>query len=254
MGNEQTNQPPRVGNPKRPTRSNLIFGIGMKVRKKFLDGKYYDGEVVKYDDVNQYYQIKYQDGDMEEFDHNEMKKYYKYHQQHHGLAAGGNIWDPTLGKMCAYRDLIKHPESKIRTRWLKAGENEFGRLFDGYQPNEVKGMDVLEWIKPEDIPTNKTATYPRFTIADRPEKEERYRCRITAGGDRLTYDGDVSTKTSSMETFKCLLNSVVSTPGARMFTGDISNMYLCSTLPEPEYVKFHPSEIYPQIFRESDAK
>jgi hypothetical protein len=38
-------------------------------------------------------------------------------------------------------------------------------------------------------------------------------------GDRLTYEGDVSTKTAALETFKLLLNSVISTAGAKMCTG-----------------------------------
>jgi hypothetical protein len=52
-----------------------------------------------------------------------------------------------------------------------------------------------------------------------------------------------------METFKMLLNSIVSTPGAKMLTGDISNMYLNSTLPEPEYVKFKVELIQPNIIK-----
>ena len=52
-----------------------------------------------------------------------------------------------------------------------------------------------------------------------------------------------------METFKMLLNSTVSTPGAKMFTDDISNMYLNSMLPEPEYVKFKVDLIPPNIIK-----
>ena len=52
-----------------------------------------------------------------------------------------------------------------------------------------------------------------------------------------------------METFKMLLNSTVSTPGAKMFTGDISNMYLNSFLPESEYVKFKVELIPPNIIK-----
>ena len=52
-----------------------------------------------------------------------------------------------------------------------------------------------------------------------------------------------------METFKMLLNSTVSTPSAKLFTGDISNMYLNSTLPEPEYVKFKVDLIPPNIIK-----
>ena len=50
--------------------------VGTIVRKKFdEDGKYYEGEVSKYDAINKFYLIKYFDGDEEDFDHQEMKKY-----------------------------------------------------------------------------------------------------------------------------------------------------------------------------------
>jgi len=64
----------------------------------------------------------------------------------------------------------------------------------------------------------------------RPEKAEPNRTRITAGGDRLKYFGDVSTESSSLETAKLLFNSIVSTPGAKCMTLDISNMYLNTPL------------------------
>ena len=90
----------------------------------------------------------------------------------------------------------------------------------------------------EDDLKDKKVTYARYTVAERPEKDEKYRTRITAGGDRLEYYGDVSTDSASMETIKCHWNSVLSTQGAKYCTGDISNMYLESWLNSPEFVKF----------------
>ena len=55
--------------------------IGTIVRKKFdEDGKYYEGEVTKYDSTNRLYTIKYKDGDREEYDHDEMILYKKKYQ------------------------------------------------------------------------------------------------------------------------------------------------------------------------------
>jgi hypothetical protein len=54
---------------------NSIHRIGTKVRKKFNDGKYYEGEVIRYDPINQYYKIKYRDGDQEDYDEKDMKQY-----------------------------------------------------------------------------------------------------------------------------------------------------------------------------------
>ena len=66
----------------------------------------------------------------------------------------------------------------------------------------MEGLDLLEWIPKTAVPAHKTVTYPRYTTAVRPEKDEKYRARITAGGDRTEYEGDVSTHTASMETIK----------------------------------------------------
>jgi hypothetical protein len=50
-----------------------------------------------------------------------------------------------------------------------------------------------------------------------------------------------------METIKMHWNSVVSTPGAKYCTADISHMYLCSLLPDSEYVRFKYDMIPPNI-------
>ena len=76
-----------------------------------------------------------------------------------------------------------------------------------------------------------------------------HRTRITAGGDRLEYFGNITTHTSGMEAFKILLNCIISTPNARYCTADISNMYLCSTLDQPEFVKFKVSMILDAIVK-----
>ena len=73
------------------------------------------------------------------------------------MAASGRVWDDEMNKMCSYRDLINHANEKIRLKWLTSGENEFGRLFQGFPPNNIKGLDVLEWIQKSAVPPNKNA-------------------------------------------------------------------------------------------------
>ena len=46
----------------------------MKIRKKFSDGKLYDGIVENYDKKKKWFKIKYTDGDEEELNLNELKK------------------------------------------------------------------------------------------------------------------------------------------------------------------------------------
>jgi hypothetical protein len=171
------------------------------------------------------------------------------HSTEFAFAASGRIWDEELNKMASYNDLIKHPNEVIRQRWLTSGENEFGRLFQGFKPNNIEGLNVLNWFRRSAVPLGKKVTYPRHTVAERPEKEESDRTRITCGGDQLDYFGDVTTHTASMETIKMHWNSVLSTSKAKYCTGDISNMYLMSSLPEAEYVRFRYDLIPPRIIQ-----
>ena len=60
----------------------------------------------------------------------------------------------------------------------------------------------------------------------RPLKEEKYRVRITVGGDKLNFCGDASSVAASLATVKLLLNSVVSTMGAKFTTADIKDFFM----------------------------
>ena len=168
------------------------------------------------------------------------------HQQHkeyvrltHSALAGA-VWDEELKKMASYKELINHRNNIIRNRWTHGGENEFGRLFQGFPPNGIDGLDVLKWIKKQHVTYIKKITYPRYTASNRPEKVDKpFSVWICAGGNLLQYNGDVTTHTASMETIKTHWNSVVSTNNAKYYTGDISNMYLMSNLVEYKYIKFN---------------
>ena len=68
-------------------------------------------------------------------------------------------------------------------------------------------------------------------------KEEKYRVRITVGGDKLNFCVYASSVAASLATVKLLLNSVVSTNGAKFTTADIKDFFYTSFLPDPEYMK-----------------
>ena len=59
-----------------------------------------------------------------------------------------------------------------------------------------------------------------------PEKSDPNRMRITIGGNRITFPGDVDTPTTSLELAKLVFNSVLSRPGAKFTTFEICNFYL----------------------------
>ena len=51
--------------------------IGTIVRRRFEDNKYYEGEVIKYNAKDGFYTVRYQDGDIEEYDIMEMSRFKK---------------------------------------------------------------------------------------------------------------------------------------------------------------------------------
>ena len=112
----------------------------------------------------------------------------------------------------------------------------------------------MQFIKKKQVPKGKIITYARFVADIRPQKDEKERMRLTAGGDRLIYDGKKSTETAGLETTKMLLNSVVSTPNAKFACFDIGNMYLNTKLPSPEYIQIHRSMIPNEIMEEYNVE
>ena len=290
---EETATPPRVEakrdeytgiNRYRPKKKQRHL-VGTRVRvneKKNGKREVLLGKAEEYDPYTGLYRIRFDDGEWDEFDDDDME-YFKLVKTRprrrrmteanqiivpgffpkagpaqksklatlgegywhvYGLNAG-SIWDDGTSRWMAYRDLIKHPNPKIRERWNKAGLNEFARLAQGY--GEVDGMGVVTFIAKQAMPDGKTATYARYVVDYRPEKDEPWRLRITCGGNLLEYDGNTTTHSASMETIKCQLNSIISSPGARAASADISNMYLGSDLPEAEYVRFK-IELIPEDF------
>ena len=106
-----------------------------------------------------------------------------------------------------YRHLIADPST--REVWEKSSANEFGRIMKGLKRG-IQGTDIMKFIQKHEVPYNKKVTYARFVCDYRPQKEEKERTRINMGGDRIDYQGEVSTKTEGLTTIKLLLNSGVS--------------------------------------------
>ena len=157
------------------------------------------------------------------------------------------MYDEAYGKTLEYKDLINNPDPIIRARWNNSGSNEFGRLIQGIR--DIAGIEKMCFLSRKEIPEHKKVTYARMVCDIRPQKEETHRLRMTAGGDILDYSGDNSTESAGLETIKINWNSVLSTPKARYMTMDISNMYLTTKPPEPEYMRIHISLIPDEIMK-----
>ncbi len=94
------------------------------------------------------------------------------------------------------------------------------------------GTLELFYILPGNLTTvpckrTKDVTYGLIICLIRPEKvEEPNRTRLVAGGDRVHYPGNAGTPTTNLLTIKLLINSIISTAGAKFMTMDIKNFYL----------------------------
>ena len=73
----------------------------------------------------------------------------------------------------------------------------------------------------------KKVTYANMVCDYRPLKTEKYRVRLTVGGDKLDYDFDATSPIASLIETKLLLNSVISdsAKGARFMTMDIKDFF-----------------------------
>ena len=123
--------------------------------------------------------------------------------------------------------------------------NKFERLAQGIR--DIPGTDTIFFIPKSEIPKDrlKAVTYGRIVVAYKLNKTKPRRSRLTVGGDRIICIFDVSNPTADMQTIKLLWNSVLSTPGAKYFTLDISNFYLGTPMDRPEYMRM-PIKIIPQ--------
>ena len=92
--------------------------------------------------------------------------------------------------------------------------------------------------------------YGQFVCNKQPEKSEVNRTRFTTGGDKINYPGAVATRTAEMLVAKILFNSVISTKDAKFMKIDISNFYLNSPLPRPEFLKIKIRNIPEEIITE----
>ena len=160
------------------------------------------------------------------------------------------VLDATSGQMLNYRQLLQHP--KFKEQWSHSSANEFGRLFQGIGGRIAKPTNTCFFINKHQVPADrfKDVTYCKFVCTERPQKAEKNRTRATLGGNRVHYPGDVGTPTADMLLFKILLNSVVSTPGAKFMAFDVSNFYLNTPMKRFEYVKLRMSDIPDEVVKE----
>jgi hypothetical protein len=120
---------------------------------------------------------------------------------------------PDTGKSLKHQEPITILRYKIR--WMRSTANKIRIL---YKTNTIR------LIRKYDVPKGRKVTYGSFLVdikEHKEEKEEKECTRLTVGGDQIEYPGDKSTRTESWTTAKILINSIISTKGARFVVFDI---------------------------------
>jgi hypothetical protein len=159
------------------------------------------------------------------------------------------IFDKESGKMLKYRKLITHP--KCREAWMHSYANEFGRLAQGVG-TRIMGTDTIFFITKQDIPVDRRqdVTYGKSVCEYKPNKAEKECTHFTVGGDKINYPGNCATPTRDLTSFKIMLNSVISTPGARFMSLDIKNFYLNTPMSRYEYIRIIIDDVPKEIIKQ----
>ena len=149
------------------------------------------------------------------------------------------------GKKETIDSLLEGPNKHI---WHRSLSNEWGRLAQGNDAG-IKGTDTIRFIPRSAVPQDRKVTYASMVCDYRPLKDEKYRVRITVGGDRLPYDNDAGSPAADLLETKLLINSTISDArkGARFMCLDIKDHFLATPMVGTEYMrakyKYFPEDI-----------
>jgi hypothetical protein len=174
---------------------------------------------------------------------------------HMVVSLGHNHWSqryhaksvihPITGKEMEYAALVKDPP--LQPLCTRGFGNECGRLFQGIQ--DIPGTYTCFFTTLKNIPKDRKITYGRIACDYKPHNQEKERIRLTVGGDKLDYSGDVATSTADITTIKILINSTLSTKYDAMMMMDIKKYYIGTPLPRFEDMKMLLSRFPEEIIQ-----
>ena len=97
----------------------------------------------------------------------------------------------------------------------------------------------------KDIPAGKLVTYVNPVCVEKQNDDGsiKFRTRLTIGGDRIQYPYDTTAVTADLEALKILLNCMIS-ENANFSTLDLTDFYLGTDLPHPEFIRI-PTRLIP---------
>ena len=138
---------------------------------------------------------------------------------------------------------------------MHSSANEFGRLAQGVG-GRIQGTNTIYFVHKHQVPPDrwKDITYAKFVCELKPNKAEVHRTRLTVGGDKVHYPGDVGTPTADLTLVKMHVNSVISTRNAHYMTLDVKNFYLNTPMVRYEYVRIKIEDIPEEIIVEYNLR
>jgi hypothetical protein len=145
-----------------------------------------------------------------------------------------------------HQKLAKDPVT--RHVWTTAFGKEFGTLAQGDNKTNTPGTDsifILDRNEIANIRKDRTVAYALVVVDCRPQKEDPNRVRITAGGNLITYPGELTTRTADLTSSKILWKSVLSMARAKYMCVDIKKNYLGTPLERYEYMRL-PLTLFPE--------
>jgi hypothetical protein len=151
------------------------------------------------------------------------------------------VLDDETGDLLEYRHLMKH--LKFKDIWTKSFGTEIRRL--------ARITETIFFVKKEDMPNNRKddETYARIVSVYQGGKKNKYRTRVTMGGNLVNFPGDCGTPTADLLTVKLLLNSIISTKNAKFMTLDIKDFYLMTPMKRYEYFQMKLDLFFPRHHR-----
>ena len=152
------------------------------------------------------------------------------------IQAANSITDPSTGKQLEYKQLINHPDRKIRQMWQHSSANEFGCLAQG-MGGRIEGTDTIKFLRYHEMLKNRRPTYVRFVCEIHPQKAEKERTRLMVGGNLIDYPDTVTTRTCDLVTFKMHIYITLSQPNRKYCSFDVKNFYLNTPMEHSEYMK-----------------
>jgi hypothetical protein len=154
---------------------------------------------------------------------------------------------PITGEtISSYKKLMHDPATA--EVWQTAFGKDFGGMCQGDNKTGQKGTNAMFVMTHDEIAhahrAKRVFTYGNPVVDHRPQKEDPNRIRITAGGNLIKCEEEVSVRTADINTAKLHWNSVISTIGARYMCINIGNFYLTAALEYFEYMKM-PLALFP---------